>query len=165
MHRNVNQTIILKQIMKRKRLLTILLSSFLSLGAMAEGEQQLTINGNIIDLVAVNLTFNGDQVTLKFTNNTTMDVDMALVKIIFPTGVSTIIGNLQTYELKSVVEDGILRVRNIKAKTPLSVFNSNGQEVARTVSQEQETTVDLSNQPAGVYLLRAGSQVIKFVKK
>ncbi|MCR4853860.1 MAG: T9SS type A sorting domain-containing protein [Prevotella sp.] len=151
--------------MKRKRLLTILLSSFLSLGAMAEGEQQLTINGNIIDLVAVNLTFNGDQVTLKFTNNTTMDVDMALVKIIFPTGVSTIIGNLQTYELKSVVEDGILRVRNIKAKTPLSVFNSNGQEVARTVSQEQETTVDLSNQPAGVYLLRAGSQVIKFVKK
>jgi len=151
--------------MKRKRLFTILLSSALSLCAMADGGQQITINGNPIDRTAVSLTFEGSQLTLHFSDGTTATTDMSLVNIIFPDGVSTVIDSPQTFVLGAVVEGNLLHVAQLDENVALSVFNSNGQEVARTVSKGHEVTIDMSHQPAGVYLLRAGKQVVKFTKK
>ena len=49
-------------------------------------------------------------------------------------------------------------------KGVVSIFNSSGVLQIQTTAQGSETTIDVSNLPPGLYIVKAGKQVFKFTK-
>ena len=151
--------------MKRKLLTTLLLASSFFVTSWAEDNQTVTINGRTIEMTVVSMSFNGDQVILSFSDQTSMTIDMSTLHITLPSGFPTDISQMEAYQLANSIENGVLRIKNLKAKMPISIFNAKGLEVVRAVAHEKETLIDMTRQPSGVYLLRAGNQIVKFVKR
>lgn len=107
-----------------------------SLAARADNSQTLTINGQTVNKVVTKITFNGDNVTLAYSDNSSQTEEMSLVAIDFSyttTGISAV--NKPDNE------------NNIDAK----VYNLNGQYVS-------DTTVGL---PKGVYIVKGKKFIIK----
>ncbi len=113
--------------------------------------------------MATKLTFNGDKVIITYSNGENSgEVDMESVVITFTT--STGIGAISTYQFNGIV-DGTLNIGNIADGTPIVVYNTSGSIVASVKSSGNSAQIDINGQPSGIYLLKAGKQVVKFVKR
>ena len=122
--------------MKRKTFLCMFLMALLSGGTMyAETEQTVIINGTEIDKFVSNLTFNGNNVTLQFDDNTSQTEDMSKVSISLSYENTTEITNI-----KSMDNSG-------KSK----VYNLNGQYMGK----------DANALNKGVYIINGKKTVIK----
>ena len=116
-----------------KRHLLVLGLSLLSLGAMADDVQTVTIGGTPVDKTVKQITFDGDNVILHFTDNSTDTKDMAAdVKIAFK--LSTAIEHL-----------GLETVKDAK------IYNLRGQYMGD----------NLQNMPAGVYIQNGKKVIVK----
>ncbi len=107
----------------------------LSLHAMADNKQTLTIDGNVVNKVVTQITFDGDNAVLTYSDNSTQSADMELVALAFEYGEGTGIAAVETAE-KTV--DG-------------KVYNLNGQMVGTS-------TAGLSK---GVYIVDGKKMIIK----
>ena len=111
-----------------------LLGVLLSTAVMADNKQTVTIDGSQVSKTVKEITFNGDNVTLTYDDETTETQDMSLVKLSFAyitTGISTI-------ETSNKVLAG-------------KVFNLNGQLVGTS-------TQNLSK---GIYIVNGKKVIIK----
>lgn len=122
--------------MKRKTFLCMFLMALLSGGTMyAETEQTVIINGTEIDKFVSNLTFNGNNVTLQFDDNTSQTEDMSKVSI-------------------SLSYENTTRITNIKSMDnsgKSKVYNLNGQYMGK----------DANALNKGVYIINGKKTVIK----
>lgn len=133
-----------------------------TMAAVAIAGQTITINGQTVEKEATELTFSGDNVVLHFSDGSTQSADMSTVSISFdPT---TGIDEISTFTLKGATE-GVLNISGLKPGMKLQVYDASGRMVANSKSVAESTVVDLSNMKGGVYILRAGNNVIKFVKR
>lgn len=106
----------------------------LSLHAVADNRQTLTINGRTVDKVVTQITFEGDNAVLTYSDNSTQMEDMELVSLAFEydaTGISAV-------EAKEQAVTG-------------KVYNLNGQMVGTT-------TAGLSK---GVYIVDGKKMIVK----
>ncbi|MBQ3628656.1 MAG: T9SS type A sorting domain-containing protein, partial [Bacteroidaceae bacterium] len=62
------------------------------------------------------------------------------------------------------VVNGQLTIGNLQEGTHLTIFNANGQRMMSAQSTGGTTTLQVSQLPAGTYILKAGSQFVKFQK-
>lgn len=149
--------------MNKKTLHIFLLLLLFATSAFADTTQTITINGETVEQVATKLTFNGDKVIITYSNGENSgEVDMESVVITFTT--STGIGAISTYLFNGIV-DGTLNIGNIADGTPIVVYNTSGSIVASVKSSGNSAQIDINGQPSGIYLLKAGKQVVKFVKR
>lgn len=149
--------------MNKRTLHFILVLLLFVTSAFAESTQTITINGETVEQVATRLTFNGDKVIITYSNGENSgEVDMESVVIAFTT--STGIGAISTYQFNGIV-DGTLNIGNIADGTPIVVYNTSGSIVASMKSSGNSAQIDINGQPSGIYLLKAGKQVVKFVKR
>lgn len=149
----------------KKLLITFCLVACVVLSASAgtlASTQTITINGETVDKVAAQLTFDGDNVILHFTDGTTQSADMDEVAITFETATS--ISNISVFNLKNST-DGNLDVTGIKAGQKIEIYDITGKKVMQGVATEQSTHIDLAGVKSGVYILRAGNNIVKFVKR
>ncbi|HJH77036.1 MAG TPA: subtilase [Prevotellaceae bacterium] len=122
--------------MKRKTFLCMFLMALLSGGTMyAETEQTVIINGTEIDKFVSNLTFNGNNVTLQFDDNTSLTEDMSKVSISLSYENTTEITNITSMD-----NSGKSRV-----------YNLNGQYMGK----------DANALNKGVYIINGKKTVIK----
>lgn len=122
--------------MKRKTFLCMFLMTLLSGGTMyAETEQTVIINGTEIDKFVSNLTFNGNNVTLQFDDNTSLTEDMSKVSISL------------SYENTT----GITNITSMDNSGKSKVYNFNGQYMGK----------DANALNKGVYIINGKKTVIK----
>lgn len=122
--------------MKRKTFLCMFLMALLSGGTMyAETEQTVIINGTEIDKFVSNLTFNGNNVTLQFDDNTSLTEDMSKVSISL------------SYENTT----GITNIKSMDNSGKSKVYNLNGQYMGK----------DTNALNKGVYIINGKKTVIK----
>lgn len=122
--------------MKKKTFLCMFLMALLSGGTMyAETEQTVIINGTEIDKFVSNLTFNGNNVTLQFDDNTSQTEDMSKVSISL------------SYENTT----GITNITSMDNSGKSKVYNLNGQYMGK----------DANALNKGVYIINGKKTVIK----
>lgn len=124
----------------------------------AEATQTLIINGEVVSKVVTKITFEGDLVVLTFSDSTTAkeDMDNVVIRFTAPTSIK----DLTTFQLKKAV-DGSLEINGLAVGTQVYVFDAAGKQMLVT----KDSNVNVSGLKSGVYVLRAGDQIVKFVKR
>lgn len=112
-----------------------LLACMLTTAVYADNRQTVKVDGQVIDKTITEITFEGDNVTLNYTDNTSDTMDMSLVSLSFVYGEST----------------GISQVEQLKEALQGKVYNLNGQLVGNSVE-------GLSK---GVYIVNGKKVIIK----
>lgn len=127
--------------------------------AKAGNEQQLTINGQTVQNVVTRITFEGDDVVLHFIDSQSQTVDMDAVVLGFNYSPTTSISVLRG------TVDNSLNLEGLDEDTMVSVCDAQGKLVATTTAREAKAVLSVSTLKSGVYMLKAGRQVVKFIKK
>ena len=76
-----------------KKAYLLLLAAMLSMATFADNKQTVKIDGQVIDKTVTEITFDGDNVVLQYSDNTSDQADMSLVTLSFSyqtTGISQI---------------------------------------------------------------------------
>lgn len=122
--------------MKRKALCAFLMLGLSGGVAMADTEHTVTVNGEAIDGFITELTFNGDQVTMKFEDGSTRIEDMSLVSITL------------TY---SETSTGITEIETDDQSTVKRVYTISGQYVGTSTE----------GLPQGIYIVNGKKTIVK----
>lgn len=121
--------------------------------------QTLIINGEVVEKVVTKITFEGDLAVLTFADETFISEDMGNVIMQF-TSSPTSIKNVEAFKLNKAVGDN-LEIDGLVEGTQLQVFDASGKQVIVTY----DSTINVSSLMPGMYILKAGNQIIKFAKK
>ena len=132
-YKTKNFSIIILLTMKKTYL--VLLAGMLSTVAYADNKQTVKIDGNVIDKVVTEITFEGDDVVLNYADNTSETKDMSLVTLSFSYSTTT----------------GISQVEGIKQALQGKVYNLQGQCVGSS----------LQGLSKGVYIINGKKVIIK----
>ncbi len=146
----------------KKIFLTLLLG--LSTTLLVKAQQEIIINGQPVEKTVVQLSFSGDNIILLFDDNSTQTSDMGDVTIRLLDDGTTAIQQLQTFRMKQPV-DGKLEIEGLTEGTPLLIYDTTGKILIRTVSKAAITIIDISSLKRGIYFIKTGKQIIKFIKR
>ena len=117
-----------------KKAYLLLLAGMLSAAVFAGSKQTVKIDGQVIDKTVSEITFDGDNVVLQYSDNTPDQADMSLVTLSF------------TYQTT-----GISQVEGIKQALQGKVYNLQGQCVGSS----------LQGLSKGVYMINGKKLIIK----
>lgn len=150
--------------MKRQLVTLCLMMGLLAPASAAttSSGQIITINGQAVDKEAIELTFDGDNVVLHFSDGSSQSADMSTVSISFAQ--TTGIGDIKAFSLKGVTGD-VLNIGGLVPGERVQIFDVSGKLVASGKANSDDLQLDLSGMKGGVYILRAGNNVVKFVKR
>ena len=132
----------------KKRIIAVSLALMsLCLSANADVVQTLTINGQTVEKTVTQLTFSGDNVVLHFEGS---EDSYALDDVVLDFSDVSSINSINTFKLNGLV-DGRLDI--------------SGKKMASLRAGEETTQVNVGDFRSGVYILKAGTQIVKFVKR
>lgn len=117
-----------------KKAYLLLLAGMLSTAVFAGSKQTVTIDGQVIEKTISEITFDGDNVVLQYSDNTSDQADMSLVTLSF-----------------SYTTTGISQVEGIKKALQGKVYNLQGQFVGSS----------LQGLSKGVYIINGKKVIIK----
>lgn len=146
----------------KKKILASALMLFAMCGmANADVTQTLTINGQKVEKVVSQLTFSGDNVVLHFDGSEeTYPMNDVQIDFSGTAGINAV----STFKLGGIV-DGQLNISGLADGTPVAVYDISGKKVAAARANGESTLVNLDSLNGGVYILKAGNQIVKFVKR
>ena len=121
--------------------------------------QTLIINGEVVEKVITKITFEGDLAVLTFADETVVSEDMGNVIMRFMSS-PTSIKNVEAFQLNKAVGDN-LEIDGLVEGTQVQVFDASGKQVIVTY----DSTINVSSLKPGMYILKAGNQIVKFAKK
>jgi hypothetical protein len=144
-----------------KKLLFLFSAALLMLASpiKAVTTQTLIINGEPVEKVVTKITFNGDLAVLTFSDATEISEDMGNVILQFSSA-PTSIKDIAVFQMNKVV-DGELNIEGLPAGTQVVIFDASGKQLMATMA----TQINVSSLKSGVYVLKAGNQIVKFVKQ
>ncbi len=146
-----------------KKIVTLLLSLFLTVGtAFADNSQIVIINGQKVEKVATKITFNGDNAVVSFSDGSSQSADMSQVVIYL--NVSTDISKVQTFNYNGIIGDDI-RLSNIAEGTTVTIYDATGKVLQQVKATDTTLSLNTASLKNGVYVLKAGNQIVKFLKK
>ena len=146
-----------------KKIVTLLLSLFLTVGtAFADNSQVVIINGQKVEKVATKITFNGDNAVVSFSDGSSQSADMSNVVIYL--NVSTDISKVQTFNYNGIIGDDI-RLSNIAEGTAVTIYDATGKVLQQVKATDTTLSLNTASLKSGVYVLKAGNQIVKFLKK
>ena len=111
------------------------------------------------------MTFDGDDVRIVFSDNSTETVNMEWVKIFFNNG-TTNIGEMKTavFNYHGAVEE-YLTLSGIPEMTGITIYDTAGKQKTQVRANNEVTSIYVGNLVKGIYTAKAGKFVIKFIKK
>lgn len=144
-----------------KKLLFLFSAALLMLASpiKAATTQALIINGEPVEKVVTKITFNGDHAVLTFSDATEISEDMGNIILRFSSS-PTSIKDITTFQMNKAV-DGELNIEGLPAGTQVVIFDASGKQLMATMA----TQINVSSLKSGVYVLKAGNQIVKFVKQ
>lgn len=148
----------------KKIVMTACLLCSMALGAWADATQTITVNGqSVTGKTVASISFEGDNAVVRYSDNSTETSPIEQVKISFAystTGIKTV----SVFNFTGIV-DGQLHLSGLKAGALIQVFDTAGRVQARAKAADGDTVLDVNSLNSGVYMVRVGNQVIKFMKK
>lgn len=148
----------------KKRLLAGLLTALsMAGGVCAETTQTLLINGEEVDRLVSSITFDGDNVVLHFGDETeSYDMNLVSLTLDHKSGIN----DLNMFAFNGRIEGGVLSVRGLEAGVPIFIYNLGGIVQSSAMADNNgEAVIDVQRFPAGIYILQAGNNCVKFVKQ
>ena len=127
--------------------------------ALAGVGQQLTINGQTVEKSVTRITFDGDNVVLHFIGGDSQTADMESVILGFEYSPTTAI-----HTLRGTVGNS-LSLEGLEPGTEVSIYDAQGKLVTTTTASEAKAVLSTSTLKKGVYMLKAGPQAVKFIKR
>lgn len=121
--------------------------------------QTLIINGEVVEKVVTKITFDGDMAILTFSDATNISEDMGNVVLRFSDS-PTSIKDITTYQMNKVVGDNLL-INGLADEAKLIIYDASGKDVITT----NGSNINVSGLKPGMYILKAGKQIVKFVKQ
>lgn len=118
-----------------KKTYLLLLAGMFASVAFANNKQTVKIDGNVSDKTVTEITFDGDNVTLSYEDNSSETKDMSLVSFSFSYDSTT----------------GINKIEEVKKSLQGKVFNLNGQLVGNS----------LDGLSKGIYIVNGKKVIIK----
>ena len=147
--------------MRKRIIMAALFATAIFTAAMADNAQTLVINGEKVEKVVSQITFSGDNVVLHFDGDeATYPMDDVEISFTQTAGINS----LNTFRLNGIV-GGTLQVSGLAEGTPVSVYDASGKKLAETRANGETTQVALDGMAPGIYILKAGNQIVKFVKR
>ena len=125
----------------------------------ADTTQTLIINGDVVEKIVTKITFEGDNAVLTFSDETNISEDMGNVILRFSSS-PTSIKNVEAFQLNNVVGDN-LDINGLAAGTKVTIYDASGKDVITT----NGSNINVSGLKPGMYILKAGNQIVKFIKK
>ena len=149
--------------MKKRLFASMLFALSMAGGLFAETTQTLLINGEKVDKVVSSISFDGDNVVLHFGNDTeSHDMNLVSLSLDHTSGLK----NLNVFTFNGKIEGGVLSVSGVDNGTPIYIFNLSGvTQTSATADSNGQATIDINTLPGGVYILKAGNNCVKFVKR
>lgn len=151
----------------KKLILSAYLLGVMCVSAFADTvTQTVTVNGvEVTGKAVTQITFSGDNAVLTFSDNTTQKEDIGLISIAFDYTVDTSgIGSVSMFNFSGMV-DGRLQLGGLEAGTAISLYNVTGKKLASATAADGSVSIDVSGLSRGVYIVKAGTKVVKFMKK
>ena len=146
-----------------KKIVTLLLSLFLTVGtAFADNSQVVVINGQEVQKVATKITFSGDNATVSFSDGSSQTADMAQVVIYL--NVTTDIRKVETFSFNGLIGD-VLTLSNVAEGTTVTIYDATGKVLQQVKATDTTLSLNTASLKSGVYVLKAGNQIVKFLKK
>ena len=144
-----------------KKLKLILLTCLLicGLSVQAEKKQTLTINGEKVEKLVTRITFEGDNLVLHFSDQSTQTADMESVVLSFAVEDLTSISYIRE-QVKNT-----LSIEGLEPGTEVLIYNAEGKKMLSVQASEVQTILKTKSLKKGVYLMKAGNQVVKFIKR
>lgn len=128
---------------------------------------RVTVNGVPVSKTVAALSFNGDRMTVHFGDSDTMDADLDEVILAFADDATSSvdgIAGLSVFRYEGIVGDR-LTVSGLLENSSLAILDVSGKTVFGPVACGSRMEINVAGLPAGVYVLRAGSDVVKFTKR
>lgn len=123
----------------------------------------VTINGTTVEHALTSITFSGDNVILHFSDGTAdATADMSTVSIEMAT--LTSIGQLETFATSELVGN-TLTLGGVAVGERIAIYDVTGKKLMQTTATASTTSLSLDALQKGVYIVRAGHNIIKFQKK
>lgn len=148
-----------------KRLILSLCACVLMLSASAAKVALMTINGQPVNKAVASVSFSGDKISVIFDDASVADADLEAVAISFgePSALGEISGS-SFFRFDGAVGD-ILTLDGLDENVTVAIFDLGGKQVFGPASFSGEAEINVSSLQPGAYLLRAGNNVVKFIKK
>ena len=148
--------------MKKNLLLTICFMLMVPPGAYAGNGQTLTVNGQTVDKVLSKMTFNGDNVILTFTDNSSQTSGMESVSLSFSS--ASAIDAVNVFQYNGIVGD-VISLGGLMAGTSITIYDTAGRKQMSSTAQGSSVQMNVASLQNGIYLLKVGKQVVKFAKR
>lgn len=154
--------------MKRLTVILALLVGTLT-GSLAEGTVPVVkVNGTELTNVMTSVTFSGNVVVINYTDGANAQFSLSDdIVITFsadgPTGIQPQ-SSFNTFEYRKAI-DGSMEVSGIADGTLVTIYSVTGEQVLTGKATGGVANLDVSGLTSGTYILRAGSNVIKFMKR
>ena len=150
----------------KKLILNALALLCLSPNCIAKGYQTIIVNGETLEgKNVVSITFDGDDANLLLSDNSTLNINMEKVEILFNAN-STGIEELRTsvFNYNGIVDDYLV-IGGITPFTASAIYDSAGRLRNRVNADSGATSIYVGNLGKGIFTAKAGKHVIKFAKK
>ncbi|MGI6242524.1 MAG: T9SS type A sorting domain-containing protein [Prevotella sp.] len=122
-----------------------------------------TVNGVQVKRVLSRITFSGDNIILHFDDgDTDLSEDMEAVTITMPT--TTAIDKLQTFVCNRL-QGNKLTLGGIRRGERIAIYDTGGRLRMQTTASGSDMTLSLESLKSGVYIVKAGNNIIKFRKQ
>ena len=144
-----------------KKLLFLFSAALLMLASpiKAVTTQTLIINGEPVEKVVTKITFNGDLAVLTFSDATEISEDMGNVILRFSSA-PTSIKDIAVFQMNKVVGDNLL-INGLADETQVVIYDASVKDIITTYG----SNINVNGLRPGIYILKAGNQIVKFVKQ
>lgn len=144
-----------------KKYLLFAVGLLLCLGiSAAHVRQELTINGEAVEKAVTRITFEGDNIVLHFSDNEqqTVDMDVAVVLSFLPDTETSI------YSLKNAVGNR-LDIKGLEPGTQVVLYDATGRIILTATAEKASTQLSTRSLKSGIYVIKAGNKIVKFLKR
>lgn len=161
MQRKSNKTKYMKRL-----ILNALAVICMGINCNAQDKQTIIVNGEKLEgKNVVSITFDGDDANLLLSDNSTLNINMEKVEILFnanSTGIEELRTNVFNYN--GIVDDYLV-IGGITPFTAIAIYDSAGRLRNRVNADSGATSIYVGNLGKGIFTAKAGKHVIKFAKR
>lgn len=150
--------------MNSKHLIAGALAGMLTIPMVAQTESTVvTVNGSQVEKTLTRMTFSGDRVILHFSDGSasrTEDMATVTVSLSAVTGIDRV----KTFAGRQLL-DNELFLEGIAAGDRVTLYDVSGRMRMQTTAAAETVRLSLAGLKTGVYIVKAGNNIIKFQKK
>lgn len=147
--------------MKKQIITAALLLACSLIPTEANVKQTLTINGQTLERSVTQISFSGDYVVLHF-GPELESFPLDVVEISFTN--SSGINPLNAFRFNGIIGDG-LTISGLSEGSTIILYDATGRKINSLKYAGEETHVNTSALQRGVYMLKAGNNIVKFTKR